>query len=82
MYYFAVTYTAKINGVKTESGTAGVESRSNDYLSNKVKQQVRDYYKQADSSVRTVGIVITSHEKLDKSEYENYKKEFALLIGK
>ncbi|MES1218726.1 MAG: hypothetical protein ABUT20_24695 [Bacteroidota bacterium] len=82
MYYFAVTYTAKINGTKTETGTAGIESKSNDFVANKVKEKVRDHYKQSDSSIRTVGVVLTGHEKLDQPEYEKLKQDFLLLIGR
>ncbi len=82
MYYFAVSYTVRINGAKTETGTAGVESKSNDYLPKKVKDKIRDHYKQSDSSVRTVGVVITGHEKFDQHEYENFKQKFMVLIGK
>jgi len=81
-YFFAVNYIARINGTRSETGTAGVESLSNDYQANKVKEKVRDHYKEADSSVRTVGIVISGHEKLDESEYENFKQNFVPLIGK
>jgi hypothetical protein len=82
MYYFAVSYTARINGTKTETGTAGIESKLNDFLPKKVKDKIRDHYKQLDSSVKTVGVVITGHEKFEQNEYENFKQNFTLLIGK
>ena len=82
MYYFGVSYTARINGTKTESGTAGVVSIANDYVDSKVKNKIREHYKQSDSSVRTVGVVITGHEKLEQKEYENDKQNFVLLIGR
>jgi hypothetical protein len=82
MYYFAVSYTARINGTKPETGAAGVESKSNDFLPKKVKDKIRDHYKQSDSSVRTVGVVISGHEKFDQNEYENFKQNFTLLIRK
>ena len=80
MHYFAVNFTAKINGLKTEAGTAGVESRLNDYLPVKVKEKIRAYYKQLDDSIRTVGVILTGHEILDQDEYKNGKADFKLIV--
>jgi len=82
MWYFEVSFIATLNGSNTKTGTIGVRYRTNDYLPSQVKDIVRSYYKKSDSSVRTVGVVISGHESLDRQKYESRRQTFLEVIEK
>ena len=82
MWFFAVDFIATLNGANSKSGTVGVRYRTNDYLPNQVKDIVRSHYKKLDSSVRTVAVVISGYESLDRQEYESRRQTFLEIIEK
>ena len=82
MRYFAVSFIATLNGTNIKTGTVGVRYRVNDYLPNQVKKGIRDHYKKSDSSVRTVGVVVSGHESLDQQEFESRRQTFLEIIEK